>query len=479
MKVKKFNDGGDTAELLTSGGAGADMFTGGLSALYGMKQLRKANQAFDKAVASAPSLETPSQYYENYKNAYDSELARIESEAMQSNLATSVQALQGAGGRALVGGLSASVSANQAARNKMLADERKLRLTAGASLASAEEKTRTLKYEENIRQQNQAQAAATAARQNIAGGLTNIATGVMFGGVGQIGAGLQKGLGFLNGLSKNEQTFIENATSETETDYSLDEIDETDDGETVSTPEVIVPEISQTTPDLNLNQDAIAKQQAVEFEKAQQAEAVPRTEDTRVSGFGETGDVTPAQQIILDTPNTGIQGVNTTDEFITLDVIDPETGELMRVPNPDYGKTNEEIFGVESVEEKERKRKQLQAFSKAGQMYNKYGRIGAGGLKPGTAAYHIADEKRYNKIKPYLPYLEIVNKRFLKQGGMITEGEFNHSTNPIDLVQNGVKVGEATGNEVILNPTQAKRIAKESSFARKLFKKFEKNARKK
>jgi len=476
MKVKKFNNGGDTAELLTSGGAGADMFTGGLSALYGMRQLRKANQAFDKAVASAPSLETPSQYYENYKNAYDSELARIESEAMQSNLATSVQALQGAGGRALVGGLSASVSANQAARNKMLADERKLRLTAGASLASAEEKTRALKYKENIRQQNQAQAAATAARQNIAGGLTNIATGVMFGGVGQIGAGLQKGLGFLNGLSKNEQTFLENAVKTDLPTLSVPEMLEFDDGEIVPD---FVPDFPQTTPDLNLNQDAIAKQQAAEFEKSQQAEAVPRTEDTRVSGVGETGDVTPAQQIILDTPNTGIQGVNTTDEFIQLDVIDPETGEMMRVPNPDYEKTNEEIFGVESVEEKERKRKERQALTKAGQMYNRYGRIGAGGIKAGTAAAHIADEKRYNKIKPYLPYLEIVNKRFLKQGGMMTEGEFNHSTNPIDLVQNGVKVGEATGNEVILNPTQAKKIAKESSFARKLFKKFEKNARKK
>ena len=469
MKAKKFNDGGDMAELLTSGGAGADMITGGLSALYGMRQLRKANQAFDKAVASAPSLETPSQYYENYKNAYDSELARMESEAMQSNLATSVQALQGAGGRALVGGLSASVSANQASRNKMLADERKLRLEAGSKLASAEERTRALKYKENIRQQEQAQAAATAARQNIAGGLTNIATGVMFGGVGQIGAGLQKGLGFLNGLSKNEKNFIEKAVPEIQqTDYPLDE---TDSGEILPLPEVIVPEILQTTPDLNLNQDAIAKQQAVEFEKSQQAEAVPRTEDTRVSGFGETGDVTPAQQIILDTPNTGIQGVNTTDEFITLDIIDEATGELMRVPNPDYGKTNEEIFGVESVEEKERKRKQLQAFSKAGQMYNRYGRIGASGL--------TAEERRYNKAKAYLPYAETYNKYFLKQGGMMTEGEFNHSTNPIDLMQNGVKVGEATGNEVILNPTQAKKIAKESSFARKLFKKFEKNARKK
>jgi len=61
---------------------------------------------------------------------------------------------------------------------------------------------------------------------------------------------------------------------------------------------------------------------------------------------------------------------------------------------------------------------------------------------------------------------------------MMTKGAFNHNTNPIDLVQNGEKVGEATGGEYIINPTQAERIAEESSFARKLFKIFERNARK-
>jgi hypothetical protein len=61
---------------------------------------------------------------------------------------------------------------------------------------------------------------------------------------------------------------------------------------------------------------------------------------------------------------------------------------------------------------------------------------------------------------------------------MMTNGAFNHNTNPIDLVQNGQKVGEATGGEYILNPNQAKAVAKQSSYARKLFKKFEKNAKK-
>ena len=60
----------------------------------------------------------------------------------------------------------------------------------------------------------------------------------------------------------------------------------------------------------------------------------------------------------------------------------------------------------------------------------------------------------------------------------MTEGAFNHNTNPIDLVQDGQKVGEATGGEYILNPEQAAAIAKQSAFAKNLFKKFERNAKK-
>ena len=84
----------------------------------------KARAEFERARAAAPSLETPSQYYENYKNAYDSELARMQDDDDSSNLATSVQALQGAGGSALVGGLSQATAQSQAAQNQMLAQER-------------------------------------------------------------------------------------------------------------------------------------------------------------------------------------------------------------------------------------------------------------------------------------------------------------------------------------------------------------------
>jgi hypothetical protein len=61
-----------------------------------------------------------------------------------------------------------------------------------------------------------------------------------------------------------------------------------------------------------------------------------------------------------------------------------------------------------------------------------------------------------------------------KEGAMITGGKFDHKTNPIDIVQQGKKVGEMTGGEVILNPSQQKKLSKESAYFRQLLKKFNK-----
>jgi hypothetical protein len=51
---------------------------------------------------------------------------------------------------------------------------------------------------------------------------------------------------------------------------------------------------------------------------------------------------------------------------------------------------------------------------------------------------------------------------FNEHGGkapMVTPGEFNHDTNPIDMVaEDGTKVGEVTGGELILNPEQSNTI---------------------
>jgi hypothetical protein len=48
-----------------------------------------------------------------------------------------------------------------------------------------------------------------------------------------------------------------------------------------------------------------------------------------------------------------------------------------------------------------------------------------------------------------------------KQGGVQkTPGAFSHSTNPIDIMKDGAKIGEMTGGEYIFNPSQAKQLKK-------------------
>ena len=65
--------------------------------------------------------------------------------------------------------------------------------------------------------------------------------------------------------------------------------------------------------------------------------------------------------------------------------------------------------------------------------------------------------------------LEDYENKFKKGGVTKTKGEFSHEKNPIDLVQNGRKVGEATGGEYIFNPQQSekmKELAKQATEAR-------------
>lgn len=172
-KVEKYNVGG----YLQAGLAGAQT-------LYGLASLPAARAEFQRAQAAAPSLETPAQFYQNYKNAYDAELANLENEAIQANLATSVQALQGAGGRALVGGLPAATAGAARQRQEMLQQERALRMRAGEQLAGAEEAAiarKEARSNANIEMANQGYQAALG---NIGAGLGSMGTGLMYGMMG-------------------------------------------------------------------------------------------------------------------------------------------------------------------------------------------------------------------------------------------------------------------------------------------------------
>ena len=48
--------------------------------------------------------------------------------------------------------------------------------------------------------------------------------------------------------------------------------------------------------------------------------------------------------------------------------------------------------------------------------------------------------------------------KYYGKDGMKTPGEFSHDNNPIDLVRNGEKIGEATGGEYIFNPEQSEKM---------------------
>ena len=51
-----------------------------------------------------------------------------------------------------------------------------------------------------------------------------------------------------------------------------------------------------------------------------------------------------------------------------------------------------------------------------------------------------------------------------KTGGVQkTPGAFSHSKNPLNIMQDGAKIGEMTGGEYIFNPNQAKEMKKLAS----------------
>ena len=74
-------------------------------------------------------------------------------------------------------------------------------------------------------------------------------------------------------------------------------------------------------------------------------------------------------------------------------------------------------------------------------------------------------------------------KLYGKDGAVVkTPGAFSHKKNPIDLMQGGNKIGEATGGEYIFNPKQMSNIkryvsqgdkSRLHSYVRSLIKKFE------
>lgn len=418
--------------------------------LYGLTQLPKARAEFERARAAAPSLETPAQFYENYRNAYDSELARMQDDMIQRNLATSVQALQGAGGRALVGGLSGAVSRGQAAQMQMLAQERGARMQAGQQLATAEERAIGRKEARSTRDIQMANKAMQAALGNIGAGLGSIGTGLMYG---------------LRDAVNNEAPIPEEDPNRIL--YKRDES------------AVPVESTSEPTMDTELRDDSLVKKRnpmmaeamadqwfrnrygdpnaglvGNVIPKAGQPEADPsRNVDFNQPPFSPLlpEQAQPQTQGHLESVASSVANSapwNKFDESVVGQVSRKDFDKGMLGEDETYTAIGDQVFIRKMTPQQKREKEFFDNLSKIG-----------GNVLTGSGMQSVVGNLK-------------------KHGGMMTSGEFNHATNPIDIVQNGEKVGEATGNEYIINPTQAAKIAKESSYAKKLFKLFERKAKK-
>lgn len=96
------------------------------------------------------------------------------------------------------------------------------------------------------------------------------------------------------------------------------------------------------------------------------------------------------------------------------------------------------------------------------------------GLTPGQRSLYDNLDKRGYSHREIGDRLGFNNEK----GGKVkkTPGEFSHASNPINVMQDGAKIGELTGGEYVLNPQQAAAIARQSDIARKLFRKFDREA---
>jgi len=419
MKLKRFEEGGSFTEL----GGSMDILGGAVKSIYGFKQLKEANREYDRAKAAAPSLETASQFYENYKNAHDSELARIEMDAIQGNVATSIQALQGAGGRALVGGLGAAVANSQTAQNRMLSQERQQRTVAGARLAQAESQAIGRKEARSQNEIQQAQASAAAARQNIVNGVTGIATGAMAGGLKPIGKAAKAAFGAVKSAPSKFRDFMV-------------------DREIRITKEAIGPgESNENMQNFILNQNDYIKSVRDSWQEYEKPDYNFNQGNKTFNIVEENIDraAVTQQQLIEDQRATALPPQDVTG-------------------NRAGGGSNPIFSGIGSSMPSE-KEMEFNLGEVGKTPYNPNGFWDRGQFIPNPGGNIFGNIPSYT------------------DGGMMTKGSFNHGSNPIDIVQEGVKVGEATGGEYILNPEQAKKIQKESTYARKLFKSFEKKAK--
>lgn len=149
------------------------------------KQLAAAEKNLATVKGSAPSLSTPTAYYDAVKNAYDQRLMNMRNEDINRSLSSSVQAASQYGARGLGMAMAAQNQA-QAAQRAEAATQQQLQTQAMGQLAGAQMQTLGMKeqrYQTDLDyaydERKSAQAAKAAAQQQIASGVTSAATGAI------------------------------------------------------------------------------------------------------------------------------------------------------------------------------------------------------------------------------------------------------------------------------------------------------------
>lgn len=192
---------------IIAGGAGAAQIG------HGIGQRKKAKTELDRLNKSAPDLNapitTPAEYFQAYKDAYNQDVMNRQLESIRTGLAGTTEALAGAGGRTLLGGIGAA--SQQASRQSQNVADAQIRqqLEALQNLASAQERTRGMQENRlGMREQRyqtqlaNAQAGVNAATQNI------------MSGIGQIGgAGMNLAIGGLKGNGSPTTTGVGGKTA--------------------------------------------------------------------------------------------------------------------------------------------------------------------------------------------------------------------------------------------------------------------------
>lgn len=186
MKPKKTHkkyDLGGTVKKLTGGqvGAIAQGVMGAGQAAYGIYQASKAGKEMERLRASAPSLSTPGEYFQAYKQAADQSIMERQMESVNKQLAGGAQALGAAGGRALLGGLGAMTQGAQETQMNIADMQSQRQQQALQALAAAQGQTQTMKEGRYQQEMAGAQAARDAGLQNVAGGLGAIGSAATMG----------------------------------------------------------------------------------------------------------------------------------------------------------------------------------------------------------------------------------------------------------------------------------------------------------